>query len=225
MARHDPRRGLGRAPRRQRPGSSRGAMEHPSQDVDRRGELAAAQAPFAVVFGCSRLARGRGDRLRPRPGRPVRGAHRRARAWTPPCSGRSSTGSRCSAPPLVVVLGHDSCGAVGAAAEALTTGVMPTGFVRAVVDRVIPSIVDAALRPGDAGGRGGVVVPSPEALGREHLRHTVDMLLATRARWPERCATAGAPWSGRSTRSPRAARGRSRRAAPSEPPARTAGPP
>ena len=30
-----------------------GDMEHPSQSVDRRAELAQEQAPFAVIFGCA----------------------------------------------------------------------------------------------------------------------------------------------------------------------------
>src|SRR5665648_575634 len=109
--------------------------------------------------------------------------------------------------PLVIVLGHDSCGAVAAAAEALATGRMPGGFVRAIVDRVIPSIValpdvDPGTGPGGAGGTGedaaGAAVgsslgdgapgqavvgrhalaPAPEVLGREHVRHTVRMLMS-----------------------------------------------
>src|SRR5665648_669896 len=98
--------------------------------------------------------------------------------------------------PLVIVLGHDSCGAVAAAAEALATGRMPGGFVRAIVDRVIPSIValpavdlgtgpagtgeDAAAgpAPGQAVVGRHALAPAPEVLGREHVRHTVRMLMS-----------------------------------------------
>jgi carbonic anhydrase len=43
--------------------------------------------------------------------------------------------------PLIVVLGHDSCGAVQASLAALDEGKVPTGFVRDVVERVTPSIM------------------------------------------------------------------------------------
>ncbi len=43
--------------------------------------------------------------------------------------------------PLVVVLGHDSCGAVQATLEALDGGTVPGGFVRDVIERVTPSIM------------------------------------------------------------------------------------
>ena len=43
--------------------------------------------------------------------------------------------------PLIVVLGHDSCGAVKATLSALDDGVVPGGYVRDVVERVTPSIL------------------------------------------------------------------------------------
>ena len=54
---------------------------------------------------------------------------------------------------------------------ALTTGELPTGFVRAIVDRVIPSIVNLA-----EGGLGALGALDPAELGHEHVRHTVQML-------------------------------------------------
>ncbi len=178
----------------------RGEMEHPSQGVDRRDAVAAAQAPFAVLFGCSdsRVAaeiifdRGLGDLF------VVRTA---GHVVDTTVLGSIEYGVQVLGAPLVVVLGHDSCGAVGAAADALATGVMPEGFVRAVVDRVIPSIVQlpsASEARADGGGR--VVVPSREALGREHLRHTVDMLLSysmalSAAVEDGRCAVVGAEYT------------------------------
>lgn len=187
----------------------RGAMEHPSQGVDHRAELSAAQAPFAVVFGCSdsRVAaeiifdRGLGDLF------VVRTA---GHVVDTTVLGSIEYGVDVLGASLVVVLGHDSCGAVAAAAEALTTGVMPTGFVRAVVDRVIPSIVDLPSDGGHGTGRDGepvaaggprrVVVPSAEALGREHIRHTLDMLLSYSAALRDaveagRCAVMGVEYA------------------------------
>ena len=182
----------------------RGEMEHPSQGVGHRAELSAAQAPFAVVFGCSdsRVAaeiifdRGLGDLF------VVRTA---GHVVDTTVLGSIEYGVDVLGASLVVVLGHDSCGAVAAAAQALTTGVMPTGFVRAVVDRVIPSIVDlpSAQTAGavdEATGARRVVVPSAEALGREHLRHTVDMLLSYSAALRDAvgagtCAVVGAEYA------------------------------
>ena len=77
---------------------------------------------------------------------------------------------------LVVGLGHDSCGAVAAATASLTTCELQRGFVRAVVDRVIPSIVSLA-HGADAEGRPrDLSSVDPAELGHEHVRHTVDML-------------------------------------------------
>ncbi|KGM13905.1 carbonic anhydrase [Cellulomonas bogoriensis] len=156
-----------------------GTMEHPSQNADRRAETRGAQHPFAVVFGCSdsRVAaeiifdRGLGDLF------VVRTA---GHVVDTTVVGSIEYGVAVLGAPLVIVLGHDSCGAVAAAANALTTGEMPPGFVRAVVDRVIPSVVhlpDAGTDEGPAAGsRRRPMPPDPETLKRDHVRHTVRML-------------------------------------------------
>ena len=173
----------------------RGAMEHPSQDVERRATLSAAQEPFAVVFGCSdsRVAaeivfdRGLGDLF------VVRTA---GHVVDTTVIGSIEYGVQVLGASLVVVLGHDSCGAVAAAADALATGRMPTGFVRAVVDRVIPSIV-ALPEPSDDGRPARApMLPSAAALGHEHVRHTVRMLQSYSAGLSDavaegRCAVVG----------------------------------
>ena len=43
--------------------------------------------------------------------------------------------------PLIVVLGHDSCGAVKATLDALDKNAVPDGFIRSVIERVTPSIL------------------------------------------------------------------------------------
>jgi len=177
----------------------RGEMAHPSQDVDHRASLSAAQNPFAVVFGCSdsRVAaeivfdRGLGDLF------VVRTA---GHVIDTTVLGSVEYGVQVLGTPLVLVLGHDSCGAVAAAADALTTGTMPEGFVRAVVDRVIPSIV-ALPTPGSGEPPAMTGRPvEPAALGREHVRHTVRMLLSYSATIREgveagRCAVVGATYA------------------------------
>jgi len=149
----------------------RGEMAHPAQGIDRRAELSAAQAPYAVIFGCSdsRVAaeiifdQGLGDVF------VVRTA---GHVLDTTVIGSIEYGVDVLGASLVVVLGHDSCGAVAAATTALTTGVVPDGFVRAIVDRVIPSIVTLT---GAAQGPGIASVSAAE-LGHEHVRHTVTML-------------------------------------------------
>ncbi len=154
-----------------------GEVEHPSQGIDRRTEVSAAQHPFSVLFGCSdsRVAaelifdRGLGDMFVVRTAGPV---------IDTTVIGSIEYGVEVLGAPLIVVLGHDSCGAVAAAREALVTGVMPSGMIRAVVDRVIPSIVTRTPARGDAAGGGAFDLEVPDAaeLGRAHLRGTVQML-------------------------------------------------
>ncbi|MEU9554109.1 carbonic anhydrase [Streptomyces fumanus] len=143
-----------------------GAVEHPHQDAARRAEVAPSQAPFAVVFGCSdsRLAaeiifdRGLGDLFVVRTAGHVTG---------PEVLGSIEFGAGVLQAPLVVVLGHDSCGAIGAARAALDGGATPGGFVRDVVERVTPSVLAARAAGHD----------SAEAALDEHIRQTVDLLL------------------------------------------------
>jgi carbonic anhydrase len=145
-------------------------MLHPSQGVDHRSEVSVAQYPFAVIFGCSdsRVAaeiifdQGLGDVF------VVRTA---GHVLDTTVIGSIEYGVDVLGASLIVVLGHDSCGAVAAATAALTTGELPSGFVRAIVDRVIPSIVNLA-----GGGLGALDTLDPAALGQEHVRHTVQML-------------------------------------------------
>jgi carbonic anhydrase len=143
-----------------------GTPEHPNQDAARRAETAPGQQPFAVLFGCSdsRLAaeiifdRGLGDLFVVRTAGHVAGAE---------VLGSIEYGVDVLGCPLVVVLGHDSCGAVGAACSALENGVAPAGYVRDVVERVTPSVLSAR-----AAGR-----VEPQEILAEHVRHTADLLL------------------------------------------------
>ncbi|GAA1949160.1 carbonic anhydrase [Amycolatopsis minnesotensis] len=140
--------------------------EHPNQDAVRRAETAPGQRPFAVLFGCSdsRLAaeiifdRGLGDLFVVRTAGHVAG---------PEVLGSIEYGVSVLDCPLVVVLGHDSCGAVAATRTALTEGIGTAGFVRDVIERVTPSVLSAR-----AAG-----LTSDEDIVAEHIRHTVDLLV------------------------------------------------
>src|SRR6478752_2791844 len=86
-----------------------GTPQHPNQDAARRAQTAPSQTPFAVLFGCSdsRLAaeiifdRGLGDLFVVRTAGHVLG---------PEVLGSIEYGVSVLGAPLVVVLGHDSCG-------------------------------------------------------------------------------------------------------------------
>jgi carbonic anhydrase len=117
-----------------------GKPEHPSQGIEHRASLAEAQQPTAVVFGCadSRVAaeiifdQGLGDMF------VVRTA---GHVIDSAVLGSIEYAVTILNVPLVVVLGHDSCGAVKATLSALDDGQVPAGFVRDVVERVTPSIL------------------------------------------------------------------------------------
>ncbi|MCV7100253.1 carbonic anhydrase [Mycobacterium palustre] len=117
-----------------------GTPQHPSQSVDHRASLAAGQRPTAVVFGCSdsRVAaelifdQGLGDMF------VVRTA---GQAIDSAVLGSIEFAVTVLDVPLIVVLGHNSCGAVKAALAAIEDGAIPSGFVRDVVERVAPSVL------------------------------------------------------------------------------------
>lgn len=113
---------------------------HPSQGIEDRAGLAETQTPTAVVFGCgdSRVAaelifdQGLGDMFVVRTAGHVIDAA---------VLGSVEYAVAVLDVPLIVVLGHDSCGAVKATLAALDEGVVPGGYVRDIVERVIPSIL------------------------------------------------------------------------------------
>lgn len=129
--------------RRLREGNERfvtGQSSHPNQDASRRSSLVENQHPFAVIFGCSdsRLAAeiifdlGLGDVF------VVRTA---GQVIDDAVLGSLEYSVSQLAVPLIVVLGHDSCGAVSATKTAVETGKMPTGFIRDLVERITPSVL------------------------------------------------------------------------------------
>ena len=140
--------------------------EHPNQDSARRQSLANGQEPFAVIFGCSdsRLAAeiifdvGLGDMF------VVRTA---GHVIDPASLGSLEFAVDLLNVPLIVILGHDSCGAVTAAVEARETGKMPRGFVRELVEHITPS-VQAAEREGITDVNGTMV---------EHVKQTTERLV------------------------------------------------
>lgn len=142
-----------------------GTRIHPHQDAEHRAVVAAVQRPFAVVFGCSdsRLAaeiifdRGLGDLFVVRTAGHIVGAE---------VTASIEYGVVVLGAPLVVVLGHDSCGAIQATKAALSGTRLPGRNLGAIVERVTPSIEDAyARRVTDDGGVAAI-----------HTQRTVGMI-------------------------------------------------
>lgn len=154
-----------------------GKPEHPSQSVEHRASLAAGQKPTAVIFGCadSRVAaeiifdQGLGDTF------VVRTA---GHVIDSAVLGSIEYAVTVLNVPLVVVLGHDSCGAVNAALTALDSGTLPGGYVRDVVERVAPSIL--------LGRRDGLT--RPDEFEARHIHETVAQLMTRSTAIAERVA-------------------------------------
>ncbi|MCW1250012.1 carbonic anhydrase [Acaricomes phytoseiuli] len=143
-----------------------GISDHPHQDALRRESLVAAQHPFAVVFGCSdsRLAAeiifdlGLGDVF------VVRTA---GQVIDLAVLGSLEYSVAQLGVPLIVVLGHDHCGAVTATTEAIDSGQMPSGFLRNLVERITPSVL-ASQREGGQSVNDHMV---------EHIKQTAGRLV------------------------------------------------
>lgn len=151
-----------------------GTRVHPHQDAEHRAALAARQRPFAVVFGCSdsRLAsemifdRGLGDLFVVRTAGHIIGAEVLASI---------EYGVTVLGAPLVVVLGHDSCGAIQATEAAIAGDPLPSLDLYTIVERVTPSVLQAYARR----------ITDTDGIGDVHIQRSVDMLA-------ERCAAVAA---------------------------------
>jgi carbonic anhydrase len=155
-----------------------GRPEHPSQGIEHRASLTAAQKPIAAVFGCgdSRVAaeiifdQGLGDMF------VVRTA---GHVIDSAVLGSIEFAVTVLNVPLIVVLGHDSCGAVKASLAALDEGVVPGGYVRDIVERVMPSIL--------AGRREGL--SRVDEFEARHVTETGAQLMARSTAIAERVAS------------------------------------
>lgn len=118
-----------------------GQQQHPSQGIADRAKLVEGQAPTTVIFGCgdSRAAaelifdQGLGDMF------VVRTA---GHVVDSSVLGSIEYAVQILDVPLIVVLGHDKCGAVKATIDALDGGAVPGGSIRSVVEKVMPSILN-----------------------------------------------------------------------------------
>jgi carbonic anhydrase len=150
----------------------RGEPRHPRQDVERREELAFLQDPHAALFGCSdsRLAaeiifdKGIGDLF------VVRNA---GQVISESVVGSLEYAVDVLDVKLIVVLGHDRCGAVAAAIESAGPDATP---LPPHIHHLIEPILPAVHRVGGAQIDNPAAVDPQEVL-REHLKDTVKELL------------------------------------------------
>ncbi|WP_181359297.1 carbonic anhydrase [Streptomyces sporangiiformans] len=130
-----------------------GTLQHPDRDPRRREFVAEEQNPFGVILSCidSRVPpellfdTGLGDLFVMRTGGQVVG---------PVVTGSVEYGPMTSGTPLIVVLGHQRCGAVKAAYEAMRDGKELPGNLQAIADALRPAyeetVKEKAKDPVDA---------------------------------------------------------------------------
>ena len=148
-----------------------GEPRHPRQDVERRAEVATAQTPHAALFGCSdsRLAaeiifdKGIGDLF------VVRNA---GQIISDSVVGSLEYAVSVLGVPLIVVLGHDECGAVRAAIDSQgpDAPVLPP-HIASLVSKIVPAVQRVKA------GHESVDDVDAQHVGREHLRDTIAELL------------------------------------------------
>jgi carbonic anhydrase len=117
-----------------------GRLEGPGRDERRRKQQAEGQTPFAVILGCadSRVPteivfdQGIGDLF------VVRVAGNTAVDHV--TLGSLEFAVSILQCPLLVVLGHEKCGAVKATVDAVVKGERPAGHLAALVDPILPAV-------------------------------------------------------------------------------------
>jgi len=120
-----------------------GELAHPRQDIDRREALAQKQTPFAALFGCadSRLSAeiifdvGLGDFFVVRNAGQVIGET---------ILGSLEYAVEVLGVPIILVLGHDECGAIRATIDDVQGNMNASGaFIHKLVDQIRPTVLEA----------------------------------------------------------------------------------
>jgi carbonic anhydrase len=135
------------------------------RNAARRAELTESQSPFALVLGCadSRLPaeivfdQGLGDLF---------GVRTAGHVLDAAVLGSVEYAVVQLAVPLIVVLGHEGCGAVAAAAGVVDSAAVPPGFIRDVVEHIAPNVLRA--RSEGAG--------NSDEVGGQHTIYTIEQL-------------------------------------------------
>jgi len=145
-----------------------GSLAHPRQDIDRREALAAAQKPFAALFGCSdsRLSAeiifdvGLGDLF------VVRNA---GQVIAETILGSLEYAVEVLGVPLIMVLGHDECGAIRATIDSTLGNLQAKGeFIQHIVASIQPTV-----RAANAQG-----IHDIDTVTSLHIEDTIDDLVS-----------------------------------------------
>lgn len=150
---------------------AKGVSQHPHFDEERRRQMVEGQAPVAAILSCSDsrvpaeivFDRGLGDLF------VIRTA---GETLDLAVLGSIEYAVESLGVSLLVVMGHESCGAVKTTAGALDGDPIPHGFQRALVEKVAPSVL---LSKAD----GHTEVADFE---RRHILETMSQIIA---RYPE----------------------------------------
>ncbi|MGA1033429.1 MAG: carbonic anhydrase [Aquiluna sp.] len=144
-----------------------GTPLHPRQDAELRKSVAAAQQPFAALFGCSdsRLGAemifdvGLGDLF------VVRNV---GQVIARTIVGSLEFAFEVLKVPLILVLGHDSCGAVKASMDAVDGNLEVKGeFIENLVSRISQTVITSRSNG----------VADIDQISRNHISDTIDELL------------------------------------------------
>ncbi len=129
-----------------------GNLQHPDQDLERRQRVAARQDPFATIVSCidSRLPpetvfdQGIGDLFAVRTG---------AHTIDGLVTASIEYGPLENGTPLIVVMGHQRCGAITAAVQSIQNGDRLPGHLSLIVERLRPAYnrAGSADQPGGPG--------------------------------------------------------------------------
>ena len=142
-------------------------VERPNQDHQRRLELVRGQTPIAAVLACSDsrspvemiFDQGLGDLFVVRTAGGI---------VDMAVLGSLEYAVDTLQVPLIVVMGHESCGAVAATRDALDGRGIPSGFQRVLIEKVGPSIMEARA----AGRR------TSSEYEAQHVAETVDQVVS-----------------------------------------------
>jgi carbonic anhydrase len=146
-----------------------GTPAHPRQDIDRREDVAGQQRPFAALFGCadSRLSAeiifdvGLGDLF------VVRNA---GQVIAETILGSLEYAVEVLGVPLILVLGHDECGAIRATIEATEGKLNSEGeFIHDLVERIRPTV-----EASQANGRFAI-----DEITELHIQDTINDILSS----------------------------------------------
>ena len=126
----------------------RNQPQRPPIGSSRRHQLAGGQAPFASVVGCA------DSRVPPETLFGVGLGEiftARVAGNTVPSAALSSLvySTEALGVPLILVIGHERCGAVGAAVELVTRNAQPAPAMLAMVEPIVPAVRAAQGMPGD----------------------------------------------------------------------------